>query len=346
MAIKLAETRTLQTIPEDSAQGNVLSSVVQAYERTSIGMIYAGSAYAKGIADQFASDLPSGGALKIIFNGQYDMDSYQETLNALRASDSRIIVWAGDPSDLVTCVPYACKIGLFGLMYSWVCPETALGVPDTIASAIAQGLAIQADADALNGLLMTSPVEGSGALYDNLQAQYRSTYGESIQHMNPSPLAQHRQILLLETSREISPLNSTMQANTVGVCGKLIFDQNFDRIGAYELVNVYGVSRTAGTTVDTNYKLVLTANATFFSGTNAIPSSDIVQTENDTEADQWVRRMRSSGTLRGESSGGSKSVGISSGGGNVPVRSNREDGEKEPPSRVPLKSYREEAGDD
>ncbi|KAJ3157720.1 hypothetical protein HDU89_000097 [Geranomyces variabilis] len=72
----------------------------------------------------------------------------------------------------------------------------------------------------------------------------------------------------------------------------------------------------------------------------------LVQVDSDTEADQWVRRMRSSGTLRSESSGGSRSVGLSNGGGNVPVKSNREDGEREPPARVPLRSYREEAESD
>ncbi|KAI8594061.1 hypothetical protein BDZ88DRAFT_435512 [Geranomyces variabilis] len=72
----------------------------------------------------------------------------------------------------------------------------------------------------------------------------------------------------------------------------------------------------------------------------------LVLVDRDTEADQSVRRMRSSGTLRGESSGGSRSVGLSSGGGNVPVKSTREDGERGPPAHVPLRSYREEAESD
>ncbi|KAJ3157721.1 hypothetical protein HDU89_000098 [Geranomyces variabilis] len=302
MAIKLAETRTLQcsvsssgalskknsryffrTIPEDSAQGNVLSSVIKAYGWTSVGIIYAGSSYAKGIADQLASDLSSSGDIKVIFYAQYDMDSYQTT------------EW--EARDLITFVPYARAVGLFGPMYSWVCPETALGVPNAIASAIAQGDMVQADADALNGLLITSPMEGFGVPYDNLQAQYKDKYSESIQqysgfyydcllcmvnfltlYQSSTPGATWADIAAGNFPRDLAPLlNSSMQANTVGVSGKLIFNNNFDRIGAYELVNVYhGVSRTIGSTVDTDYKLVLTANATFFSGTHTIPSSDTV----------------------------------------------------------------------
>ncbi|TPX56312.1 hypothetical protein PhCBS80983_g04635 [Powellomyces hirtus] len=317
IAVELAKTQTPQcsvstsgtlsqknsrylyrTISEDSKQGVVLGEVIQAFGWKSIGLMYSGYAYSKGIVDQLASVAASSGTVNVVFNAQYDKDTLHSTLTALRASDARIIVWAGYPEELIELIPLARKLDLFGPTYSWVCPEAVLSVPAELKAMVASGKADQADADAINGLLIASPLEGVGSKWTDLKALYQSTYGSAIQQfggfyydcmllmveslVKASSNTSWADIALGKFPRDLSVLvGPTM--DTIGVSGNIRFDANFDRIGAYEILNVYdGVLRHVGGTVGDNYHVVLntTTPPIFFSGTTTIPSSEIVLTQN------------------------------------------------------------------
>ncbi|KAJ3012566.1 hypothetical protein HKX48_006202 [Thoreauomyces humboldtii] len=299
-----------RTTPQDSEAGAVLGKVIAAYNWKSVGMIFADSPYAKGITDTLSSALASENNINVAFTSQYnpDMSDIESVLVALKASVARIIVWAGNPDDIVAIVPLARKLGLFGPAYVWIAPETALGLYDTIKGNVETGSMSQADLQAISGFLFSTPVEGIGAKWTALQEKYSDVAANNALRYNTT-LAQYSgffydcaytiltAFILLEAegqvswaqiasgdfNRELSPLlNRVMAANTTGVSGLLAFDENFDRIGKYEINNIQSTGNVVvGSTNDTNYDLSFTGSPTlFYGGLTTIPSSSILLSPN------------------------------------------------------------------
>ncbi|KAJ3019628.1 hypothetical protein HKX48_001935 [Thoreauomyces humboldtii] len=291
-----------RTIPSDDHQGTVISKVItNTFDWTTIGLIHGNSGYAAGIADQVVT-LTMDTRVEVIFNEQYDITvagSFEAVLTALKATDARIIVWSGDPEDMLIFIPYARKLGLYGPSYSWICSETALSVPATVIANIANGTMEEADLDFLNGMIITSPMEGSGAAYANLQAEYSRAYNETLQQYAgfayDCVVVMVRMLEYVHASgvswtdiaagnfpRDVGPfLNATSSEGIDGVTGSLRFDDNFNRNGMFNIFNVYdGQLRIIGKT--TNDSLVVELDPSvpplFYSGTSQIPSGKIALT--------------------------------------------------------------------
>ncbi|KAJ3181007.1 hypothetical protein HDU87_001657 [Geranomyces variabilis] len=287
-----------RTVPADSKQGAVLASLVQSYNWASVGLVFADSSYGKGIADQVSSNL-AGTKTSIVFQQQYEMTTYTQTLDALRASDARIIIWAGDTGDIETFVPYCRKIGLFGPAYVWILSEAGSGLFEAIKDGIVANppTFVQADLDAVNGMLLTIPSEGIGQKYTDFTTQYEAMYAPLqvqpysgfyydcflvmiqalIQYQaTAQPPVSWADIAAGNFPRNLQPLlQGVMDANTIGLSGQIQFDDNFDRIGQYEIHNYYdGVVSTIGVTTGTNYQVTLnpSTSAVFFGGSTTVPT--------------------------------------------------------------------------
>ncbi|KAJ3155533.1 hypothetical protein HDU89_006497 [Geranomyces variabilis] len=290
-----------RTVPTDSKQGAVLASLVQTFNWAHIGVIYANTAYGKGIADQVAANLANTKQSSIVFQQQYDMGTYTAKLDELRASDARIIIWAGDTDELRQFVPYGREIGLFGPTYVWIVSEAGAGVFDAIQAGIktTPPTNSQADLDAVNGMILTIPSEGIGQKYTDFVNQYTTTYPGlqakiysgfyydcfyvMIQALIQYQATTHKpwaDIAAGNFDKNLQPLlKMVMDVNTTGLSGQIKFDDNFDRIGQYEIHNYYGGKvSTIGATTGTQYQVTLDPSqpATFYGGTTTVPTSEVV----------------------------------------------------------------------
>ncbi|KAJ3163265.1 Gamma-aminobutyric acid type B receptor subunit 2 [Geranomyces michiganensis] len=288
-----------RTIPADDNQGVVLNQILSQYGWKRIGMIYADTTYGNGIANSLLAKAAAS-QVTVLANEKFNPD-YSNVPTALRNvkdSGARIIVVVCDPPDHMVLVPIARKLGMYGPQFVWISTETALDVAPKIRAGITAGTYTQADLDAVNGLLISNPVEGQGTLYDTFKADYRAKHNkdtgqyslfftdclrlmlaglENYQTTSHTPWSQIAagQGYPRDLTKLLGPL--TVAAST-GVTGHVEFDQNFDRVGIYQVINIVnGTNVVIGATTNATYNVVSNGvSAIFASGTSDIPTSELV----------------------------------------------------------------------
>ncbi|KAI8820253.1 periplasmic binding protein-like I [Fimicolochytrium jonesii] len=288
-----------RTIPADDNQGVVLNQILSRYGWKRIGMIYADTSYGNGIANSLLSKAAAS-QVTVLANEKFNTDysNLQTALQNVKDSGARIIVVVCEPPDYMLLVPAARKLGMYGPQFVWISTEAAMGVAANLRAGIPAGTYTQADLDAVNGLLISNPVEGQGALYDQFNADYKAKFSkdtgqyslfftdclrlmlaglENYQTTSGTPWSQIAagQGYPRDLTKLLGPL--TLAAST-GLTGHVEFDRNFDRVGTYQVVNIVkGSNVVIGATTNATYNVVSNGvSAIFASGTTDIPTSELV----------------------------------------------------------------------
>ncbi|KAI8586478.1 periplasmic binding protein-like I [Geranomyces variabilis] len=260
-----------RTVPADNNQGVVLNQILVAYNWTRIALFYQNTPYGEGIVNTFLSNV-STSQVEVVGKVEYDeaAPDFETALAALKATTARIILWVGTPEEFVLFVPTARKKGLFGPEYVWVATDN-IYVVDSVQAAIASGALTTADLQALNGFLISQPLEAQGPNYASFLQAYSSTY-------NALPMVPFT--LFWIDCLDLADLLGTVKGNFTGMTGMVDFDDNFDRIGTYQLLNVFNgaITSVGMMTGSSSYAINFdpAKNTTFYSGTSNPPTSAIV----------------------------------------------------------------------
>ncbi|KAJ3164988.1 hypothetical protein HDU88_004970 [Geranomyces variabilis] len=288
-----------RTVPADNNQGVVLNQILVAYNWTRIALFYQNTPYGEGIVNTFLSKV-STSQVEVVGKVEYDeaAPDFETALAALKATTARIILWVGTPEEFVLFVPTARKKGLFGPEYVWVATDN-IYVIDSVQAAIASGSLTTADLQALNGFLISQPLEAQGPNYASFVQAYSSTYNglpmvpftlfwidclwtmlQALTHVHDLGYSWADISTRSFPYRDLADLLGTVKGNFTGMTGMVDFDDNFDRIGTYQLLNVFnGAVTGVGTmTGASSYAINFdpAKNTIFYSGTSNPPTSAIV----------------------------------------------------------------------
>ncbi|KAJ3364345.1 WD repeat-containing protein 6 [Allomyces arbusculus] len=286
MSIKAEFPRYFRTIPDDPQQGLRMAYLARAMGWTSVNLLVGTDFYGQSIGYNFQQSATALGIsveMSLTFNpGTTDVTA---AVAAIKASASNVVVFAAFAADGVTIFREARRLGILGPQYAWVGSES---MSLYLSSLDPRNPNYATDVANVQGLLYLFPRQASATNeFAALQARYAATYGGNTDVASISygtifyDCALAMAHGLIQVANRYSPsavLAHTSNASLTdfittfdGASGRVVLDAAGNRIGDFDVYNVYNGVATVAFSVAASGAVTTVATPHFYSGSTSPP---------------------------------------------------------------------------
>ncbi|KNE63321.1 hypothetical protein AMAG_08460 [Allomyces macrogynus ATCC 38327] len=286
MSIKAEFPRYFRTIPDDPQQGLRMAYLARAMGWTSVNLLVGTDFYGQSIGYNFqlsAATLGISVETSLTFNpGTTDVTA---AIAAIKASASNIVVFAAFAPDGVAIFREARRQGILGPQYAWVGSES---MSLYLSSLDPRDPKYATDMANAQGLLYLFPRQASATNeFAALQARYTATYGGNTDVASISygtifydcALAMARGLIQVANRYSASAVLAHVSNASLtdfittfdGASGRVVFDAVGNRIGDFDVYNVYNGAATVAFSVAASGAVTTVATPHFYSGSTTPP---------------------------------------------------------------------------
>ena len=279
----------MRVVPPDSLQGIALAGIVKYFGWKEVATLATSDDYGQGGIKIFEDEAKKQG-ITVLTSQKFagEATDIKSQLLAIKDSGAHVIVLNVIVQDAVTVFSQAADAGITGEGWVWIGSDGS-----TQEQVFANSTKIK---DAMQGMIGTRPNRGIGDVYEHFLDTWESKDPNEYAgagNRNPNTYATyaydavytfaHALDKMINDGKDVTNgqelLNYLYQTDFTGATGPIKFNENGDRIGVYDMVNLKGDAFEIVGTWDVNNGLQVTGTIVWPGGSTVVPTFGAEGTE-------------------------------------------------------------------